>query len=498
MTSRLDISWTPPGPVAAQFVASRATVDIINGPVGSGKTTAAMMKLLALASEQTPSRSLKGRDGRGRSLPLRQFRVAVVRDTYRQLWRTTLPSWWQRVPRDLGEFQGGEGAPAIHRIRFALPDLTMVEFQADFVAIGEQTAEDALRGYEVTGFYLNEFDLMAEEVFEYAVTRIGRWPPASDIAASWAGIIADCNAPRLDNWVYQRLFKASAEALAEADMALWRQPGGLDPRAENLENLPPGYYQTMARTLPGHMCRRMVDNVPGYSRSGHPVYPEFSDTLHVAGAALQPVRGRMLNVGLDAGLNPAAVFAQQLATGQWLILAELIGEPGTGATRFGQQLARFLRERFDAWPADAITGWADPSAAYGQDRRAGERSWIDIVARQARIRVRPAPSNALTPRLEAVRLPLTRMVDGAPGFLLSPACPVLRAGLNAEYRFRRMNTPDERYDEVPDKNAASHPQDALQYALLGGGEQAEIRRRAGEDRHRQMRQPQVLSTEFSF
>jgi hypothetical protein len=70
-----------------------------------------------------------------------------------------------------------------------------------------------------------------------------------------------------------------------------------------------------------------------------------------------------------------------------------------------------------------------------------------------------------------VAAPLGRLVDGKPGLLLSPACKVLRKGFAGGYHYRRVKvTGDERYHDMPDKNAFSHPHDALQYALSGGGE----------------------------
>ena len=51
----LNINWKSPGPVASRFMASTARIQIINGPVGSGKTTAAFMKAVRLAAQQQPS-----------------------------------------------------------------------------------------------------------------------------------------------------------------------------------------------------------------------------------------------------------------------------------------------------------------------------------------------------------------------------------------------------------------------------------------------------------
>ena len=436
-----------------------ARTQIINGPIGSGKTTAAFMKALRLATKQQPSSRERGDGGR----PLRKFKLCVVRDTYRQLWKTTIPSWFKRVPREVGEFHGADNAPAKHRILFDLADGTRVDFQIEFVAIGENSVEDVLRGYEPTAFYLNEADLLAREVYTYARGRAGRFPDMDEGGPTWHGIIMDCNAPELTSWLYQDFFKRLPEGVE-----LFRQPSGLSPQAENMVNLPPGYYRDQVSGQPAWYVARMIENKPGHSRAGKPIYPEFNDTLHVPELDLEPFPGRTLEIGLDAGLTPAAAIGQRGIGGQWRILDELTSEPGVGARRFAQRLAALLHERYSDLK---VMAYADPAAAYGVDKQAGEASWIDIVAHEAAITVRAAPTNALIRRLEAVRLPLTRLLDGQPGILLSPRCVVLREGFNSGYRFRRVNAgQEERYDEVPEKNEYSHPHDALQYLLSGGGE----------------------------
>lgn len=87
----------------------------------------------------------------------------------------------------------------------------------------------------------------------------------------------------------------------------------------------------------------------------------------------------------------------------------------------------------------------------------------------------PCPSNNLTIRLEAVRQPLSRNIDGHPGFLLSPTCTVLRRGFNSGYRYKKLQVSGaDRYGDTPDKNEFSHPHDGLQYLSLGGGEYYEV------------------------
>lgn len=471
----INLVWQSPGPVSSGFMASTAKVDILNGPVGSGKTTTSLMKLLRTSCKQQISLTDTARGVDGGRWPVRKTRWCVVRDTYRQLWKTTMPSWFNRIPRSVGEFTGAENAPASHRVEFALADRTIAQVQVDFLAIGDNAVEDVLRGYEPTGFYLNELDLLAKEVFEHAILRTGRFPIMDEGGPSWHGILADCNAPVFDTWVYEDFFTLPPEELVAKGIALFRQPGGRDPGAENVTHLPPGYYDLQAKVLKPSLVRRMVDNQPGYSEAGKPVYPEYNDALHVAPHSLDPIVGLPLLVGLDAGLNPAAIFGQRLPNGQWYIIDELVGDKGTGAKRFGNMLAQRLKERFGA--IRTVSGLADPSAAYGADKIAGEASWIEIVAATAEIRIRPAPTNAKIPRWEAVRMPLSRLIDGKPGLVLSPRCKVLRSGFNAGYRFRKKAGSGHAYDDDAEKNDFSHPHDALQYLLSGGGEDSEIRER---------------------
>lgn len=459
---QINLNWRSPGPVSSAFMQCNLPVQIINGPIGGGKTTTCFVKVLKLAARQKPSTV----DG------YRKFKVCVVRDTYRQLWKTTLPSWWKRIPKDVGDWNGAENAPASHRVQFQLQDGTIVDLHADFIAIGENAVEDVLRGYEPTAFLLNEADLLAREVYNFARGRVGRFPDMSEGGPTWYGILMDCNAPELQSWLYQDMFKAKP-----ADVGLFRQPSGLSPHAENTENLPPGYYQNQVSGQPEWYVARMVENKPGYSRAGKPIYPEFVDTLHVARRPLEPIPGIQLRIGLDAGLNPAAAFGQRMPSGQWRIIDELVGEKGTGPKRFGRLLAQRLSERYGS--IRAIVAHADPSAAYGADKKGGEFDWIEIVSAECGLRIFAAPTNALIPRLEAVRRPLTTLIDGDPGFLICPEkCPMLREGFNSGYHYRKLPNVDiERYADEPDKTPHSHPHDALQYLMSAGGEDLEIRER---------------------
>jgi hypothetical protein len=129
----------------------------------------------------------------------------------------------QAAAQNAGDWTGAENGPAKHVFTFGLPDGTLVDFQIDFIAIGENAAEDVMRGYEPTAFFLNELDLLAEDVLTFARGRVGRYPDMEEGGPSWHGILADCNAPERTSWLYQNIFQKEAEL---PDVLLLRQPSG--------------------------------------------------------------------------------------------------------------------------------------------------------------------------------------------------------------------------------------------------------------------------------
>lgn len=457
-----SLRWKPPGPVCAAFVADvESTAALIMGPFGSGKTSGGVIKPFTFAQALRPCL-----DGVTRA------KFAVVRDTYPNLDKTVIASWHSWVPRGLGRFV--DSAPRLHELAFDWGG-RRVEIAVEFVALGENRIEDVMRGWEGTGAYVNEADLLAPGVISYLLGRIGRFPPKNLGGCSRSMLWADCNAPDTDNHVYTDFVESPRPGFR-----FYRQPGGREAGAENVENLPPGYYERLAAANPDWWVRRFVDNQFGASREGKPVYPEFDDRRHVAPAPLLPVRGLPLIVGADAGGTPAASLWQRLPAGQWRGLDELVcpDEETWGPTAFGERLNALLAEpRYAGWRPEQIRGWGDPASQYAGQ---ADEAWLDVVSRTTGIRFRPAPSNSPAIRLEAVRRPLTRSgAGGVPMLQISPTMRVTRKGFNSHYRFRRINVGEGRYADEPEKNHWSHVHDAGQYAILGGGGHADLQHRVG-------------------
>lgn len=475
--SGISINWRSPGPVAEAFLKAwprnpaEAAIFAIMGPQGAAKTSTALLKMIYLVSRQEPS----PRDG------IRRIRVCVVRTDYRRLWSTTLKTWWKWVPKETGEWIGGAGGPATHTFPLDTPN-GRAELTIDFIAIGDLRAEDVLRGYEPTWFYLNEADLLAYEVFIYAIGRAGRYPSMDDGGPTAYGVFMDFNAPEFETWIHNKILNDWTEGIE-----FFRQPPAmidrgdgkliLNPDAENLDNLPPGYYPGQVKENPDWWVRRMILNEFGYNREGLPVFPEFNDSIHVSRRDLEPAEDLRLLIGADAGLNPAAILRQRTPNGQWRALDELVPGPGVGAKRFAAGLNQLLKERYPGiWKPDYIKGYADPSSAWGADKKGGERAWIDIVTAETGIRFRPAPTNDIMPRLESVRQTFTRNLDGhIPGNLISPRCVLLRKAYSGGYHYRRDQLhPDMDPKFVPVKNQSSHPADADQYVIMSGGEYYDV------------------------
>ncbi len=426
-------------PALWTFHQSDAFVRGVMGPVGSGKSTACCWELFRRLQEQEP-----GPDG------IRRSRWAVVRNTYRELSDTTVKTWLDWFD-DVGDFVNQDMA---HRIKFA-----DVEAELLFRALDRPADVKKLLSLELTGAWVNEAREVPRAVIDMLQGRVGRYPSKREGGPTWLGVIMDTNPPDSDHWWY-RLF----EEVAPDGWRLFRQPSGRGADAENLENLPDGYYDRLQAGKDDEWIAVYVDGEYGFISEGRPVYPEFRDHLHVAKESIEVLDGTPVVIGIDFGLTPAAVFGQRDVRGRWRWIHELVTED-MGAVRFGELLQNEMASRF---PACEFQVWGDPA---GDQRAQTDETTPFQILRARGIKARPAPSNDFTLRRESVATPLSRLVDGEPGLLISPSCTTLRKAMGGGYCYKRVQvTGDERFHDKPDKNQYSHVADAAQYLMLGAGE----------------------------
>lgn len=469
------LKWIPSGPVARSFVFSSALTSGIMGPWGSGKTTAGFVKGLVCSIAVPPSPV----DG------VRYARTGVIRDTYRNLELNTLSSWFENFPRDLGEWRGGgSGEPGRARIRWALQDGTELDWEVIFVAVGDHNVRQFCDGLQLTNCFVNAGDSVPEELFTIFMTpRLSRYPSRDQRPDNWgdhvdtyAKLFTDYNAPDEDNHLYKNFIEKPVRG--------WKnfvQPGGLEPDAENIPNLRPGYYANlMKKNADPWWINRFVHNKPGYSRSGEAVFPEFEFDVNVAKADIEFDPQRDLLCGLDGGRDCCAVFGQRRYDGGLDRLAEFVPEERMGAKQFGRAWSIYVSDNFPN--VRRVRLFPDPATDNPNDLD-DDAFWLDVflgAAEMDRGDVTIPPTNDFTPRREAVAQGLANQ----PRSRYAPRCKSLIKGMMSKYCFETLTdrAGDKRSAPEPVKNKWSHICDADQYLELGSGDYRILRSRDGRKR----------------
>lgn len=442
-------------------MASAARVGALNGPVGAGKTTTCLQKLLKIAAEMPVAP-----DGQA------YCRFGIIRDTYRNLAASVIQTWHKIVSPAIGRWVGGgTGDPAIHNFQLRLPSVhgtKIVNVEMQFFALGDHTLEHVLRGREFTAVYVNEADMLPPDTIAFLLDRVGRYPEKARGGGFWQ-ILADFNAPEPDNWIYEAFWTNKPESYA-----LFVQPGGRDPGAENMENLRDDYYSSDEQLAqPAWKIRTMIDNKPGFRRRGTAVFPEYNDRVHCAAKPLLPIPSVPLLIGVDCWYRPAATIWQRIGT-RWRGLAEFYGNH-MGPNSFGEGLSALLARDFRGFTIMVAT---DPTSIYG-DPDQEDSSQADIIGRKLGVKLKPAPTNAIGKRLDALRIPMQQFPDGdRPNVIISPTMVMTRAGLNGRYQYREKKTNDRDEEDTP---AKTHPisdlMDSAQYCFLTFGDYHEVEAR---------------------
>lgn len=459
---------TSQAPTCSAFMRSGAFGRLIAGPVGSGKTTACIVELLRRSSEQGP-----GADG------LRHTRFAIVRQTLKQLKDTVLP--------DVKKWLAGLGEWRVSENKFYVE---FADIRSEWVFIPLEDASDQARllSMQLTGAWLSEAIEMDVSVIAPLSGRIGRHPSGGEGAPTWYGMIADTNLPPEGSPWHKFMTEPSP------NWAIFRQPSGLAPEAENLSYLRQTeesvklelnhpvrlalgrkYYtdRVMDYGLDSDWVKRYVKAEFGDDPSGTAVFrTSFVPTFHIV-KDTRPVPGFPLIIGQDFGRDPWSVICQVDHTGRLVVHEEVPGtatghptKPGNFEENIGleQHVARNLRPKLmqEKYHGLKIAVVGDPSGAARSSIT--EESWFDAMKRLG-FSAFPAPTNQLEPRLRAVEAYLLRQVGGGPALAINgDLAPTLVRGLMGGYKFERSKKGERK--PKPAKNEYSHVADALQYVAL--------------------------------
>lgn len=460
------------GAQLGRFFQDRSPVSGIRGPIGSGKTLTAMLKVWQIACEQTPS-PLDG---------LRKTRWAFVRTTYPDLEQSTVKDFLEIFPPET------YGEMFYSRPLEYLMSLGDVRCNVLFLALDRPEDIRKLRSTQFTGFFFHEMQFTSKAIFDEAQSRTGRYPGPADGYATWSGVLFDMNEPGEDHWLLPMTGEVPyPEDMAPKDRIMWPKewayfvqppalvevfnPDGktirgykINPKVENLRWLKKDYY----RDLIGGKEKSWIDsrlmNRISVWVDGKAVWPQFNVETHVARAPLKPVPGYPILLGMDFGRSPAVVFGQLIAN-RWYILDEVIGRD-VDTLDFAPLIKRKLDSRFTGYE---VKIWGDPKGA--DKTQSSTRTSYDILdSFDLRVNAAPVGDNDLTLRLSSVTHVLTGMQNGAPRLLLCPEhCRTLKVAMAGKYHFRKQMMAGG-YEDKPYKDFYSNIADALQYLVVGEGE----------------------------
>jgi len=416
-------------PTIADFISDRSPRKILAGPVGGGKTSGCVIHTLLNAMQQEPDN-----DG------FRRSRHLVVRNTIPQLKTTTMKTFTDWLPPEVfGKFNISD---KMYYLNFE-----DVRAEVLFLAIEDEQSLRQLLSLECTTIYLNEMREMSQVVLEGIIgaKRAGRYPSRKQgPGATYPCIIADTNMPAFDTY-HQKIMEGD-----EGDWKTFKQPGARTPEAENLEFLPPDYYNIDGLTE--EYIRVMIDCEYGSSKEGMPVFRQtFIPEFHIAKEPLLTIHSHdyPLLIGLDAGLTPAAIIGQMTPTGRLNILGECYTpkNESIGMERFlANRLKPMLASKFGGAPSLTVV---DPAA--GQASQASEETVLSVLEKSG-LKHQTAASNKIDLRIGSAETMFGRQVGGKAGLLIDAGCTGLISALKHGYKFAARKDGD-----MEEKPLKDHP-----------------------------------------
>jgi len=202
--------------------------------------------------------------------------------------------------------------------------------------------------------------------------------------------------------------------------------------------------------------------------AGLPVFgSEFLRDMHVAPGPLVPqLRSQGFVRSWDFGLTPACVLGQIGADGRFYVLREWVTWDGQttmrtqGIDTLADEVVSWCNQQF---PEETFEDYADPAG--WQRSQADLRSCVETL-NEFDVWPNPGPM-AFEKRRKSLSGLLCKLREGRGMIMVDPRCTMIIEGLGGSYRYKRLGHSDDvlDYKSVPEKNAWSHPMDALMYAV---------------------------------
>lgn len=444
-----------PSPTGNAFVQSEKYIKLIEGPVGGGKSTVCLDDLWVRAFRQKPN-----------DQAIRRTRFIILRNTMAQLKSTVKPliDQWFVVPyaNKLGKWKLSENT---FEVDVTLTDGTRVV--SEFVLMAADTPDDVRRllSLECSAAWVEECREVDPEVFEGLVGRVNRFPNRASGGVTYPGVICSTNPPPLETFWHDKIVNPPSNWGVFIQPAAVLDDGSINPEAENLQHLNPGYYENLMEGKSEAWVDVYLKNKFGSGGFGNPVFRStFKRSFHVTATPLKPVYtgSHKIIVGSDNGLTAAATIGQRDARGRVNVLADAYVPDGEtmGYNRFLDDIVIPRLVSFNI-PRKDVLFVVDPACF-----TRAEATEITIAMEIAKrgFDVMRAGSNKPEVRMAACEGLLTKQIDGGPALAISPDANHLIQALDFGYRYRKATAAGG--DPTVDKNHFSHQGDSFQYFCM--------------------------------
>lgn len=443
----VEFNYTAPR-VVGQFMKSEAEFKAILGPYGSGKSVGCCVEILRRCLQQKQSD-----DG------LRYSRWVVVRNVRQQLKDTTLKTWLQWIKP--GVFGYWKESDSTFYINFN-------DVRAEILFRALDTPEDVQKvlSLEITGAWLNECQFIPREIVEGLQGRLKRYPSKDMGGSNYWMLLADTNPPAVDTYwhkVFEHIPQEENDENSIVDCDTFKQPSGLSPDADNLDNLPSDYYEKLAKGKSKIFIDASVHAKYPPSQAGKPVYQDsFKRERHVSKRPLRIDPFLPVIVGQDWGLTPAGLWMQMQLDGRIFILRE--------TPAFDMGTKRYIQKHFrpmhmSTFPTNPIVVIGDPAGVRRAD--SDEGTCFKVFKDKGYI-AKPASTNDPNVRIKALDDLFSTWPDGEPMVLIDPSCKAFIQAMVSGYRYPRKKASfGEDYSDKPDKTQkCSHLVEGGQYGVL--------------------------------
>jgi len=399
-------------PTQESFILSPDYASAYMGAAGVAKTSSGVAKIMARALLQPGSKHL------------------IFRYDYNDLLDTTMKRAEEMIARlPPGTLLDRDKSPPakwwIKAVPRQGPDGTIIEEPSQITFMG---GKDGFGSYEFNSAFGDEADEFEEKRVLEVQTRLRapvKW--RAETPGGVYSIALAFNPPDTSHWLYTACTGLDHTGKHVKDP--WLRLYVPNPK-ENLRNLPDGYYDKMAESLPEDMRQRLIEGQWGSVFPGEPVYRFFRRKLHVVDS-IKYERGATLYRWWDFGFNyPACLWAMVGHLGDVFVMKELLGrheEIRAFARRVKALTAQWFPEAGQFAP---IRDYGDPAVSHKKDT--GQALGM-LHQEGITMHYKHVPFEL---SVNQVKKMLEMLIGGKPAVQVSKDCQIFIGGLSGGYHLK--------------------------------------------------------------